>query len=121
MFYRFNANWEVKNFCRTLIVNAGIVLPAPSEGRSKVSGFMGSRGEYTVGDYRIDTYGHYADSKDDSHYSLKFYKGEDTYWHLVRDDEGNVWYSKQGTFNLDGNDFTAEQLPDLEKTEMRIE
>jgi hypothetical protein len=58
MFKRFNANWGLVSCLRKIVKEAGIVLPEPSEGRQKVSGFMGSRGEYRIGDCVICTYAH---------------------------------------------------------------
>lgn len=113
---QFNANISLVDQLRTMIQSAGIVLPKPSMEREKMMGFMGSRGQYTVGDCVIDTYGHYNDENDDRHYSLKSYKGKDTWWHLFANPKGEVYFSPTGCFNT-----PVEALTDFEPTPFVIE
>jgi hypothetical protein len=67
----------------------------------------------------ICTYGHYANKSDDSHYSLKFYKGIGTGWHLAHDESGKVWFSKTGFFEL-GFDTAIDSITDWELTPLTI-
>ena len=106
MMRQFNPNSVLADQLRDMVQKAGIILPRPIRHRDKVLGFMACRGQYTVGDCVIDTYGHYHDENDDRHYSLKFYKDKDAYWHLAVDRERRVWFSPTGCFNCNINSLT---------------
>ena len=112
--HQFNPNHQLRTTMRELIVSAGIILPKPVPFRDKVMGFMGSRGEYTVGDCVISTYGHYSNENDDTHYALKFYKGKDAYWHLATENK-QVWFSPTGVFNLPQGTAETNWRADLTK------
>lgn len=113
---KFNANWQLAQQLKKMTEDAGIILPPPTPERSKVFGFMGSRGEYKIGDCSISTYGHYGNEDDDSHYSLKFYKGKDAHWYLAADESGRVWFSPTGFFRTE-----IESLTDWEETPFTLE
>lgn len=112
--HTFNANWQLAEQLRQMILDSGQTLKKVVAYRDKVMGFMGSRGEYVVGDCMIDSYGHYNDENDERHFSLRFYKGKPSGCHLVADDQKRVWFSPSGMGNF--CDINPNDLTDLEPT-----
>ena len=96
----------------------GVTLRPLIAYRDKAIGCMASSGEYTVGDCVLNDDSHYTyfPNVTERHWSLKFYKGKDAYWHLGIDDDGQIWFSSIGFFNND-----IQTLKDWEKTPFKFD
>jgi len=86
-----NHNYRFRNHLQTLVDAAGIEVKPLREGRNKVCGFMGESGEYTVGDFVIDDYGHYGNAEEPRHWGIKVAYGRYSFT-FAKDENGVVWF-----------------------------
>lgn len=115
---QFNPNICLVKQLKHILLDNNIKFQGPPAFiMSKMMGYMGTKGDFVVGDYQISTYGHYH-TEDEDHFSLKKCKGKDAYWHLAVDQDGKVWFSPTGFF---GFNKKIEDINDWEETSLKME